>query len=99
MDATWSRRRRGLGLGAGVQVAGPLSGFALGDQRRAAHLRRFAARDRVDELDGLRDLVRREPRLRVGDDFAGGRWSVRLGRFDDGMDATTPLWIAEPDHD
>ena len=43
------------------------------DQASTVDLGRLAARDHVDELDGLRHLVRREPALRVPDDLVGRR--------------------------
>src|SRR4051812_16934900 len=75
-------------------------GLALGDERRAADLRGRRPRDRVDDLDGLRDLVRRQPLLGVGDHLGRARRRGRIGRLDDRVHATAPLRVAEADdHD
>src|SRR5687767_8328662 len=74
--------RRWIG-GSGVRgraMDGVLSAAACLDETAAVDLGRLAPGDRVDELDGLRNLVGGQSALRVADDLVGGRRRGLVGR-------------------
>src|SRR5688572_25888162 len=79
-----------------LRRSGPCGGAALVDERTPTDLASFVPRQVVHELICLRDLVRREPRLRVGSDVGFG---YRTRGLDDGVHTLPPQIVGKADDD
>src|SRR5215213_4118437 len=89
----------GSSTSSSVDGTSSMSATAFLDQPSAVDLHRFAARDRVDDLDRLRNLVGKEPTFGVLLHLVERRRVGGIRRSDDRMHASAPLRVFESHDD